>query len=111
MLIAFADADEIPRLEDATGLGGSSYTEDINGQRTYVSGQIALHQDDWNDFPDRYHGREHVKATVMHELGHGLGLAHVSDSNEIMYKNGHGRTDYGPGDRRGLATLGEGPCT
>lgn len=47
---------------------------------------------------------------VLCELGHLLGLDHVPDSAELM--NGHnlGLLDYGPGDRAGLAKIGNGRC-
>ncbi len=47
----------------------------------------------------------------MHELGHVVGLNHVHDRRELMNGANLGRTVFGPGDRRGLALLGQGPCT
>ena len=54
--------------------------------------------------------RKYVQAVVMHELGHGLGLDHVDDRKQLMYQDNVGLTELGPGDRRGLALLGQGKC-
>jgi predicted Zn-dependent protease len=48
---------------------------------------------------------------VLHEFGHLLGLAHVTDPSAVMYPETHLRvTDYGAGDRRGLHALSTGTC-
>lgn len=110
VLIAFTDTAEYPALDGNAGLGGSSYVE-TNGRRTYVSGQIALEKDYWNDTLGGWHGTATLRSIVMHELGHVLGLGHVDDKDEIMAASGADADEYGPGDRRGLALLGKGPCT
>jgi hypothetical protein len=52
-----------------------------------------------------------MRAVVLHEFGHALGLAHVADPTEVMYPEAQIQvTDLGPGDRRGLAALGPGRC-
>lgn len=51
------------------------------------------------------------RAIVLHELGHLVGLGHVDDPTQIMNPSTtEGTTDYGAGDRRGLAILGAGEC-
>jgi hypothetical protein len=55
-------------------------------------------------------GAAFERAIVLHELGHLVGLAHVSDQSELMNADNVGLLDYGPGDREGLAQLGAGPC-
>jgi hypothetical protein len=47
---------------------------------------------------------------VEHELGHVVGLNHVTDATHIMYPTDLGRTGYGTGDLRGLAAMGSGAC-
>ncbi len=109
VLIAFAEPAELPAMEGKAGRGGSSWV-DVNGLSTYVSGQIVLEKGYWNRNLDRWHGKETARAIVMHELGHVLGLGHVDDDNEVMGASGSHADEYGPGDRRGLAILGKGPC-
>ena len=59
---------------------------------------------------ERVDGRKYVRAVVMHELGHVLGLDHVDDRDQLMYDENVGQTELGPGDRAGLAALGAGRC-
>jgi predicted Zn-dependent protease len=47
---------------------------------------------------------------VLHELGHVVGLAHVDDARELMYRDNVGQTSFGSGDLTGLAALGRGRC-
>jgi hypothetical protein len=52
-----------------------------------------------------------VRAIVLHELGHLVGLAHVDDDTQLMYPEAQRAvTDYADGDLTGLARLGAGPC-
>jgi hypothetical protein len=44
--------------------------------------------------------------TVLHELGHIMGLGHTDSEAEVMHPSGGFATDLGPGDRVGLAELG-----
>ena len=55
-------------------------------------------------------GEAEVRAIVMHELGHVVGLAHVDDPRELMYADNVGQKAFGPGDLTGLAALGRGRC-
>jgi len=109
VLIAFATTAELPGMEGKAGLGGGTSIR-RGALETYVTGTVAVETDYFNDLPGRPKGLEHGRATVMHELGHVLGLGHVDDDGEVMNGNGHGVTELGPGDRRGLARLGKGPC-
>jgi hypothetical protein len=52
-----------------------------------------------------------AQATVMHELGHLVGLAHTSDRTQLMFSETLPNVkDFGAGDLRGLALLGTQPC-
>jgi hypothetical protein len=109
VLVAFADTDELSHLEGkAVGLGGSTRA-DINGVPRYVTGEAALETDWVNTELTRIGGKDKIRAVVMHELGHVIGLNHVDDRHEVMYPS-VGVLDFGPGDLRGLAALGHGPC-
>ena len=44
--------------------------------------------------------------TILHELGHIMGLDHVAARYELMEPSGGYVTDFGPGDRSGLDRLG-----
>ena len=46
---------------------------------------------------------------LVHEFGHVVGLDHVEDTDELMYRYaGRGSVTFGPGDLAGLAAVGAG---
>ena len=111
VLLAWTTPRQIPRLGGATaGLGGSSAVQDSRGRLVYVTGTVYLDGPDLSAALARPHGRAQVTAIVLHELGHLVGLDHVSSPDELMFRSNVGRTSYGPGDLRGLALLGQGAC-
>lgn len=111
VLVAFADDHEVPRLAgDVAGIGGSAAMPMGNGQERYVTGQVSLDKGTFADLHGRRNGDLEARAIIMHELGHVVGLGHVDDSNELMYRKNVGLVDFGPGDLRGLKVLGHGSC-
>ncbi|MDP9985899.1 hypothetical protein J2S98_001044 [Arthrobacter oryzae] len=112
VLIAWSTPTETPDLAgNVAGLGGSGYAEAVGQPLVLAAGQISL------DAPDlagimasRADGAAEVRAIIMHELGHVLGLAHVNDPSQLMYAENKGVQDFAAGDRAGLALLGSGPC-
>ncbi len=111
VLIGWATEEEVPRLEgNVAGLGGP-VTRTINGRSKYIGGTIVLDADAFDSLESAPSGRRQQQAIVMHEFGHLLGLDHVDDSSELMYAENVGRSDFGPGDLKGLALLGSGSCT
>lgn len=74
------------------------------GDAEIVTAQIVVDADDLTDG-----GHEDPSAlgpTLLHELGHLVGLDHVHRNGEIMQPDGGGVTSYGPGDLAGLHYLG-----
>jgi hypothetical protein len=111
VLVAWSDPTETPRLRDrVVGIGGSApVTRD--GHRWFVTGGISLDGPELASVLRRPGGRAAVRAVVMHELGHLVGLDHVADHDELMQPEARpGLTAWGPGDRAGLAALGAGRC-
>lgn len=70
----------------------------------YVSGWVAMNQEDPN--PPGFDDSWQQGPVLLHELGHVMGLGHVSAVGEIMQHAGGGVTDLGPGDQAGLRRLG-----
>lgn len=78
-----------------------------DGDRTYVTGQVVLNRDRDDlraGFEDRI---DAWGSTLLHELGHLVGLDHVDDADELMATYpGAGPVRFGPGDRAGLDAVG-----
>jgi hypothetical protein len=70
----------------------------------FVSGWVAVNAGDPNPPGWNYPGAQ--GPTVLHELGHIMGLDHVSSEAELMEPSGGDMTSYGPGDLAGLEKLG-----
>lgn len=77
------------------------------GDRVYVSGQVVLNRDRDDLVPGSADRATSWGATILHELAHVLGLAHVDDPDELLWTYpGEGPVELGPGDRAGLAAIG-----
>jgi hypothetical protein len=78
---------------------------------TYVTGWVRL------DAPDVRRLRQDggdapVRALIVHELAHVVGLDHVKDRSQLMYPElSPDNARLGAGDRRGLTAMGQGPCS
>jgi hypothetical protein len=73
-------------------------------QDIYVTGWIAINVD--AGAPPGFANPAAEGPTLLHELGHLVGLGHVKAPGEIMEPSGGGMTDYGVGDLEGLHRLG-----
>ncbi|UUL76699.1 matrixin family metalloprotease [Pseudarthrobacter sp. Fe7] len=112
VLIVWSTPQETPGLAgNVAGLGGSGYAQVPGQPLVLAAGQVSL------DAPDlagimasRPDGAAEVRAIIMHELGHVLGLDHVADPTQLMNAENRGVLDFADGDRAGLALLGSGPC-
>lgn len=111
LLIAWSDEEEWPELEgNVIGLARSDLAW-RDGTRWFVTGTIVLDGPQLEDFMNGGLGLDVVRATIIHELAHILGLDHVEDEGEIMHPQGSpDRVELGPGDRAGLALVGQGEC-
>ena len=112
VLVAWTTPERVAGLSGHTaGLGGSSrVVDELSGRSTYVTGTVALDTPVLTRILARPEGAAEVRAIVMHELAHVVGLAHVHDSRELMYAENLGHKAFGPGDLTGLAALGRGRC-
>ena len=106
VLIAWADANEVPSLSgDVVGVGGASALRAGRWWR-YTTGGVTLDTDLGEDLDS---GQAH--AVLLHELGHLVGLDHVDDERQLMYPTSQGDVlDFAAGDLTGLAALGNGSC-
>ena len=109
VLVAWATAVEVPALAgDVAGIGGSTAVERGFRDRTYVTGQVVLDADVFEDISEEAYAD--AQAIVDHEFGHLVGLDHVDNPRELMYSDNVGLTTYGRGDLKGLARLGNIAC-
>lgn len=112
VLIAWSTPQESPGLAgDIAGDGGSTFIQAPGQPMVLAAGQIRL------DAPDlagilagRPDGTDQMRAIIMHELGHVVGLDHVNDPGQLMHADNMGVVDFAAGDRAGLALLGSGSC-
>jgi hypothetical protein len=109
VLIAWADAQEVPDLAGSTaGIGGSTPAQ-VHNRVQFVTGLVVLDTEAYDRMEQRRDQRSE-DLILAHELGHVLGLDHVDDVDELMNAEYVGQTGFGPGDRRGLQLLHELPC-
>ncbi|MEV7457686.1 peptidase [Pseudarthrobacter oxydans] len=111
ILIAWSTPGEAPELEGrVAGTGGSSSIQVPGEPYVYVSGQVLLDAPGLTETLAYPEGPALVRAVIMHELAHVVGLDHVNDRTQLMYEENSGQLDFAAGDRAGLAVLGTGEC-
>jgi hypothetical protein len=85
------------------GLLGQEDERFVSGQAVFNGPELDLQLHTGEDSKTR--------AVLLHELGHLVGLGHVTDPYQVMFQsNAYPLPSYRSGDRRGLALLGSGPC-
>jgi len=112
VLISWVTPNENPDFAaDVTGEGGSSAMSRDGRPSAYVTGAVELDAGQLASILQRPGGNQIVRAIMLHELGHLVGLDHINVANQLMYPQGQpGVTDFGIGDLTGLAALGRGSC-
>jgi hypothetical protein len=101
VLIAWSALGRPTEMQGIGAVGGPGQPVRSEGRYVYVSGSVTMNTDAPMSAVD-------MKATLMHELGHLLGLDHIDDPAQIM--DPAGRSDrqavWGKGDLAGLAAVG-----
>ena len=111
ILIAWATPTEVPDFGiDVAGEAGPARAQNSKGVLTYVSGTVYLDPQKFTEIAARG-GDAAAKVVILHELGHLVGLAHISDPADVMFPQASAQvTTFARGDLSGLAALGRGPC-
>jgi hypothetical protein len=109
VLIAWADQGEtnFALNADTYGFGTATIYPGTDGRPAYVTGEAVINAS--ANSPALFDGPGVTTGKLLlHELGHVMGLGHVSDTKEVMYPYpGLGPGTYGAGDLAGLARLGK----
>jgi hypothetical protein len=112
VLISWDTLTEDPDLAaDVAGEGGSPEVTLPGSRPVYVTGSVALDAAQFASILSRPDGTAEARAIVLHELGHVVGLAHVTDPTQLMNPTASpGVVDFQAGDLTGLSELGTGTC-
>jgi len=111
VLVSWQTEAENPEFaSDVAGLAGSATVEPSGGSRLFVTGSVELDAAAFDRMLVEDAGAAVARAILPHELGHLVGLAHVSDGGQLMYPSTSAVLDFAPGDLSGLAKLGSGEC-
>ena len=111
VLIVWSNSREDRELRGRVAGYAQPGVESRVGSPRIVTGQVVLDTEalptpKWGSNPYQREWR----LIIMHELGHLVGLDHVNDTGELMHPTSTTQTGWGPGDLRGLAEAGNGPC-
>jgi hypothetical protein len=110
VVVAWQTDDENPSfLTDVAGEAGS-VSVSFEGDEVFVTGAVSLDEAAFDDLLAAPGGADVARAIVLHELGHLVGLDHVSDTSQLMYPSTSRVLDFAAGDLTGLAALGQGTC-
>jgi hypothetical protein len=113
VLFAWVTKPEMSAQDAASDALGITYPLSVrapDGDEAFVTGMVIFDADFVTESL-RSHQQPVVTATMLHELGHLVGLDHVPDANALMYADANPdvRT-FKPDELPGLVSLGRGPC-
>jgi predicted Zn-dependent protease len=80
------------------------------GSARIVTGSVTLNADNVTPWLSETRGPRSLELLLIHEIGHVLGLAHVTDRAELMDARPIAVGGLGAGDRQGFAIAGNGSC-
>lgn len=109
VLIAYSNPQEDARLEGRlAGYGGPAFVRVGRGTPRNVSGAVVFDVEQMTSMG----GDDAIRAVMLHEFAHLIGLAHVDDRGQLMNPVLYGTdvTDLQDGDLAGLEILGDGEC-
>ncbi|MET1088865.1 MAG: matrixin family metalloprotease [Arthrobacter sp.] len=111
LLIAWTTPDVAPQLKGKViGTGGSTHYSFDGGPKTFVTGGLDLDAPQMADELLDPDGHLYATAVILHELGHVMGLDHVSDITQLMYPEIGTPEGLSAGDINGLYQLSKAQC-
>jgi hypothetical protein len=109
LYIAFGTGKNVPAMAGIAGLGGEgALVTTSTGAHVVRSGGAVFDKGWWKKLRSGFGGGTSRGSLMLHEIGHAMGLLHVSSQKEIMYPTIGPWTPagYGRGDLAGLQSLG-----
>lgn len=104
VLVSWASPDEDTPLRERDQ--GVAVPVAVDG--VFVTAQVVLNADRWLS-PDFAERSVSWGGVLVHEIGHVVGLDHVEDSGQLMYRYaGSGQVRFGAGDLAGFDAVGAG---
>jgi hypothetical protein len=113
VLVVWSDEREWPALSGlVAGIAGAHWLETGRvDSRRYLTGQLVLDAEQLRSTLEASpSGSARVRAVLLHELAHVVGLDHVDAPGQLMAPYHVDQREFGDGDRRGLRALGDGEC-
>ncbi|SFL38029.1 Matrixin [Geodermatophilus ruber] len=111
VLVSWQTEAESPEFAtDVAGRAGSTAVSPPAGPQVFVTGTVDLDAAAFSRMFADEAGTAVARGILLHELGHLVGLDHVSDTGQLMYPTTSTVVDFAAGDLAGLVELGRGEC-